>query len=231
MYSSQKVAQALVDIKWQHMLLFRFLWVMFGAYVHGKLRGDDHSWFGLKAFKDYTREVKISVLLRSFFGFGSFVSTMIAIYLLPVSVAVSIMMTTTFFTPILAWLIHDESISIPELITIVCGFFGVLMITNPDWFNHRSAALAMVMKTENFTNPTYLLGVVFAFSFALFAAMNIVTIRQMSGNMSTSLKTYYFGVFSTIASIIIVMVTEPGFFAFWNIGTSKYMSLGSFIGC
>lgn len=118
---------------------------MMGAYIHGWLNGDDHSWFGMKAFKDYPPEMKISVLLRSFFGFGSFVSTMIAIYLLPVSVAVSIMMTTTFFTPILAFLIHNESISLPELITICVGFFGVLMVTNPDWFNHESAALKLYL--------------------------------------------------------------------------------------
>lgn len=91
----------------------------------------------MKAFKDYSPEAKSSVIWRSVFGYGSFVSTMISIYLMPVSVSVSIMMTTTFFTAIMAYLIHDEKLSIKEFMTIITGFFGVLLITNPHWFNYH----------------------------------------------------------------------------------------------
>lgn len=54
----------------------------------------------------------------------------------------------------------------------------------------------------------------------------------MSGNMYVSMKTYYFGVFSTIATLILVAVTEPEFFYFWKIGTPEYvMSQAEFLGC
>lgn len=62
--------------------------------------------------------------------------------------------------------------------------------------------------------------------------MNVVTIRSMSGNMYPSLKTYYFGVMSTFASIIVCLIVDPGLFAFWNIGTPAYpLTRESFIGC
>ena len=50
--------------------------------------------------------------------------------------------------------------------------------------------------------------------------------------MYVSLKTYYFGVLSTIATLFLCVFADPGLFAIWNIGSSKYtISKGSFIGC
>ena len=136
---------------------------------------------------------------------------MISITLMPVSVSVSIMMTTTFFTVILAFLIQKEAISWREQITILCGFCGVVLVSNPDWFNPQIKGSILVRRelADEKEYPHYYLGCLFAILFAIFSGMNMVTIRDMGGNMYVSLKTYYFGVFSTIVSFIICIIVDP----------------------
>jgi len=53
---------------------------------------------------------------------------------MPVSVAVSIMMTTTFVTSILAYLLQGEPVTMAELGTIFGGFLGVIVLMNPTVF-------------------------------------------------------------------------------------------------
>lgn len=53
---------------------------------------------------------------------------------MPVSVAVSLMMTMALVTSILAYLILGEQLTLPELVAIAGGFFGCILITNSDAF-------------------------------------------------------------------------------------------------
>lgn len=69
--------------------------------------------------------------MRSFYGYGSFLAALISIRLMPVSVSVAITMTAVFVTAILGWIIAGEKISNQEIITIVMGFGGVVMLTHP----------------------------------------------------------------------------------------------------
>lgn len=50
--------------------------------------------------------------------------------------------------------------------------------------------------------------------------------------MYPSLKTYYFGVFSTLISLLVCAYVDPQLFALWKIGTPEYpLHLDSFLGC
>ena len=60
--------------------------------------------------------------------------TFMAVYLMPVTIAVSITMTTTFVTSIIAWLWVGEKLSWKEILFITGGFMGVLLLVNPTWF-------------------------------------------------------------------------------------------------
>lgn len=143
---------------------------------------------------------------------------MISIYLMPVSVSVSITMTATFFTALIAYIIESEALSKREISTIVVGFFGVLMIVNPKWFNEKSSIEKRTDKDFK-TYPYYYLGAAFGLLFSFLSAMNFITIRKMSSNMHVSLKTYYFGVISTIFSLFICIFTSPKLFNIFLIGT------------
>ena len=125
----------MTEIHWEHLVLISRLCATVGGYFHGKVTGQDHSLFGYKQYQNFTYETKKSVWLRSIYGFGAFIAAMISIFLMPVSVSVSITMTATFFTPLIAYLLEGERLSKREVATIMIGFLGVLMIVNPDWFN------------------------------------------------------------------------------------------------
>lgn len=164
-----------------------------GAYLHGKLYDQDHSYMGLKMYRSLSNEAKWSVWMRTMYAFGSYGATMISIFLMPVSVSVSITMTATFVTAIMAYILEGEKLSLREVMTIMIGFFGVIMIVNPDWFNH-SSTLSKRDEKDDKKYPYYYLGAFFAFLFAIFSAMNFITIRRMSNNMYVSMKTYYYGI-------------------------------------
>lgn len=99
---------------------------------------------------------------------------MVSIYLMPVSVSISITMTTIFITPILAYVILNEALSRNEISTIIVGFVGVLMSTNPDWFNsnNKGSTVSKRDQLDKKEHPYYFLGVIFAFAFAIFSALN-----------------------------------------------------------
>ena len=57
---------------------------------------------------------------------------------MPVSIAVSIMMTTAFVTSLIAFFFAGEKLSGLELLIIVGGFMGVIILTNPTLFSHET---------------------------------------------------------------------------------------------
>ena len=110
---------------------------------------------------------------------------------------------------------------------------GVILVTNPIWFNSDkkgSPFYEQELETSKLYHHYYL-GALFAILFAIFSGMNMVTIRDMGGNMYVSLKTYYFGVLSTIVSFIICIIVDPSTLYIWRIWTGGYtITLGSFTG-
>ena len=115
------------------------------------------------------------------------------------------------------------------LLQVLCGLLylgvGIMMITNPVWFNNDGPGSILFKRDmkEKLQYPHYNEGVLLALGFAIFNAMNFVKIRSTASfDMVGSLKTYYFGVLTTIPSIIICLVIQPELFAIWNIGTKDY---------
>ena len=51
--------------------------------------------------------------------------------------------------------------------------------------------------------PYYGWGIFFGFMFSFFSAMNFLSIKSVGANIHPSLKTYYFGLFSTVICLII----------------------------
>jgi len=60
---------------------------------------------------------------------------MIAIAICPVSIAVSIMMTQVFVSTLFGFFLAGEKISVYETISIVGGFFGVILLVNDQLFS------------------------------------------------------------------------------------------------
>ena len=140
MYSGQKIAQDVTAVRLSHVVLIRSTMMILGAYVYGKRDGVD---FSLSRFRDFPSHIQKSLFLRSCYGFGAVLAAMIAIQLTPVSVAVSIMMTQVFASALAGYILSNESLSVPEAISMVGGFAGVLILTNDNIFGNPDARAEM----------------------------------------------------------------------------------------
>jgi len=108
---------------------------MLGAYIYGRIDGVD---MGFKVFANFDLKTQKSLFLRSLYGYGAIVAAMIAISITPVSIAVSIMMTQVFVSTLTGFFLAGERISVYEMISIIGGFFGVILLVNDQLFANKT---------------------------------------------------------------------------------------------
>ena len=135
--------------------------------------------------------------------------TFFAVYLMPVSIAVSIMMTTTFVTSIIAWLWVGEKLSMKEIIFITGGFMGVLMLVNPSWFRLDVHLTTQIEIKDEKEYPHEIFGFMSAIAFSIFSALKLITMRDIGNVIHSSVTTFYFGVFSSVISITFMLFYQP----------------------
>jgi len=225
MYASQKIANEKCQPRLIYFLLARSACIWLGSFTYGKCSGIDFEYFGLTMFKQFPENRKSRIFWRSFYGYGSYISAMISIHLLPVSVSISITMSAVFATVLLGYLVAGERISAREVITIIGGTLGVVMLTNPLLFNKRNPNSNLVQRehSEHKQYPHYEWGIFFGILFAIFSAMNLISIRSIGGNIHSSINNYYFGLLSTIITLMVAAYTDPLIFKLWKMGTPHYI--------
>jgi len=67
-----------------------------------------------------------------------------------------------------------------------------------------------------------MVGVISAFGFAIFNALNFLKLREIGSNVHSSVKTFHYGVISTFWMMIIMIWYEPKIYMFWKIGQRDY---------
>ena len=67
-----------------------------------------------------------------------------------------------------------------------------------------------------------MVGVVSAFGFAIFNALNFIKLRELGSTVHSSVKTFHFEVVSTLGMLIIMTWYEPKIFMLWKIGQTDY---------
>ena len=70
--------------------------------------------------------------------------------------------------------------------------------------------------------PLYYLGLFFAVSFTVCNALKFLAMSELGNMVHSSVKTFWFGVFSTVVTIIYLMFEDPQLFLFWNMGQPQY---------
>ena len=231
MYTGSKFAQELTHVKLTYVVIIRSIFLMIGAYVYGK---NDGVTFGIDTFMSFPPIVRSSLIKRSLYGFGSIVVTFMAIQLMPVSIAVSIMMSTSFVTALLAYIMMGEKLAVSEVLTIFGGFMGVVVLTNPKLFMHTTGNKAFEMQAmmDAELYPHYGVGIICACMFAVFSALNFLSMREIGNCVHSSIKTFYFGAISTGIMIVWLAFTDIEFYHFWKIGSPEYaMSMDQFWAC
>lgn len=115
------------------MLLVRYVIMMTFSYFHGKNKGIDFEWFGMRLFGSFPWETRKSIIWRCVFGLGSNICAMGTIWFVPLFISQSILSCTVFVTMLLAWLINNEKISFREILMIIGGVAGVFVLIIPNW--------------------------------------------------------------------------------------------------
>jgi hypothetical protein len=70
--------------------------------------------------------------------------------------------------------------------------------------------------------PYYYLGLLFAVLFTVCSALKFLAMSELGNMVHSSVKTYWFGVFSTVVTTIYIAFWDPSIFKVWNIGQPEY---------
>jgi drug/metabolite transporter (DMT)-like permease len=227
MYASTKISQDLTGVKTTHILLIRSIFTTIAAYIYGKVDGVN---FGYEAQSKLPQSCISSLVKRSVFGYAEMLCLFLSITLMPVSVASSIMQATAFVTSIMAYFLKGEPLSSTEIVVILFGLLGCMMLTNTQWFVDESQTNDRNLDEKN-KYPYYVVGLIFAISFTICSALKFLAMSELGNMVHSSVKTYWFGVFSTAVTVIYLMFTEPTLYFFWNMGSAYYpMTSDQFLG-
>jgi drug/metabolite transporter (DMT)-like permease len=140
---------------------------------------------------------------------------------MPVSISASIMQATAFVTSVMAYFVKDEKLTVFEIIVIILGLFGCLMLTNTDLFIQDDIS-DQRNNSDLIKYPYYYLGFFFSVLFTILNALKIMAMSELGNTVHSSLKTYWFGTFSTISATLFLTFYDPAIFQIWNIGTDQY---------
>ena len=93
-----------------------------------------------------------------------------------------------------------------EILSICGGFLGVLVLTNQSFFT--DADTKERHKADQKKYHYYYLGIVMAFLYTVFSALNFYEMRQMGHGLHSSIKTFYFGAMCSLGTLAYIMVVE-----------------------
>jgi len=121
-------------------------------------------------------------MYRCIFGWGVGTLFLIAVMLMPVSVFVALSRVSVLMTPILAYLLLKEKVCYWEVIMIVGGFMGVLILTNPDWFTEdlKGSPLYNRDQIEQKSYPYYNLGIAITVISAIVCSLDTIVLRKLN---------------------------------------------------
>ena len=144
---------------------------------------------------------------------------MITIYFLPLAVSQSLLCSAVFVTMILGYFLLDEQLSQREILTIIGGVAGVLILLNPEVFGNNYEVPGQTKKQKEKSTFDYVIGLFFALLFSVFSSMRMISIKKIGEGVHTSIKNYYFGLVTLVVTLIANLFIDPEIYKFWKIGT------------
>jgi hypothetical protein len=95
------------------------------------------------------------------------------------------------------------------------------MLTNADELNKSSTTEDRDL-ADHKEFPYYYVGILFAVLYTICNAMKFLAMSELRDTVHSSLKTYWFGVFSSLLTSVYILYWDPSIFKVWNIGSPKY---------
>ena len=66
------------------------------------------------------------------------------------------------------------------------------------------------------------LGCFCAFLFAIFMSLTYLKLKEIGGQVHSSIKTYYYAVLQLICALVFVAIMDQSVYQVWNIGAAHY---------
>lgn len=189
-------------------LIMRHGVTMIGSYVWGKLvRKIDFN------LGKYERKQVMLLFLRTFLAMISKYMQYAAIAFIPLSMSSTISFTTgPIFAAALAWFAIKEIVNFKELIIILMGILGTIMITMPQWFTWlglQSDDLNQRYAKDNKKYNHYHLGLILAFCSSFLDVLTMFMVRKIGFNIPKGIVPFVSGVYTTTLMVIYCSFFDP----------------------
>lgn len=158
-----------------------------GAYCHGRFIGKVNP-FAIQS------KMYLPLFWRCLYGSFAFYFELIALYLMPISLAIPIYFTQPIFAMVIGYIYLNEKMSKIDVVGVFVSMVGVILISNPNLLNQKR-------DLEDY--PYFYYGVVSCLCGALSSGFAYLWMRKIGINTHSSAKPMFFGIFSTILLTII----------------------------
>lgn len=185
-----KMINQTTEITVLEVCYFRGLVMAIGCTLHSYMSG-----FSVIDIKDST--LAKWVFWRSLLGFLSFSFQFIALYLMPLSIAMVLYFTQPISTSVVSYFMAGEKLACLDTISIFSAMLGVVILTQP-----QILIPGIETRDDSIGYPYYYFGVFFSLSGSVISGFAYYTMRQAGGLVNATVTTFYFGVFSAIASFL-----------------------------
>ena len=203
--SFMAIGAKLVKLNTNHGVMkvafFRSFIMATGAYSHGKFIYKIDPW-------DIEKDMRWLMLWRSVFGTMAFYFELIAIYLMPISLAIVLYFTQPVFASLFGFLFNGEKLNKFDLAGVIFSLIGVVIVSKPGLILSHFGLETDVSEEDKEAYPYFAMGVCSAISGAMSSAGAYVFMRRIGTRVHTCLKPMYFGIFSSILCIIIQGLIE-----------------------
>lgn len=120
--------------------------------------------------------------------------------------------TGPIFAGLVAYILIGEKLSMSEVVAILFGILGTMMLTMPQWFmflNLDNEEISKRLKEDLAANSNYYLGIILALISAASDTVTYFIIRKVGAHIPNSMIPFISGIFTTPIMLIYTSIYEP----------------------
>lgn len=133
------------------------------------------------------------LFFRAFIGTCSLYALLYNISTIPLGTSVAFAQSTPIYTAIFAWLFLKERITLGMILSVVIGFIGVLLISNPETSNLEFINIACGILS------------------GIFASLAFISIRALRGYFDDLTIMLSFGLMATFMGLLAILIFQDNF--------------------
>lgn len=146
-----------------------------------------------RKYKKNKRGGYLKLLIRVSMGTIALYTTLYNISTISLGTSIAFSQSMPIYTAVLSWIFFREKLNILAILSIIIGFCGVLLISNPNAYN------------------IHLINIIYGILSAVCSALAFISIRSLNGYFSDLEIMLSFGLFASITSFIAIIITQDNF--------------------